>query len=438
MELIVGHNGLNRLFGGGGGGAAPANISPDDDNGALNQVAPLDDGGQGLQPPADGGPGTRPQAGPPNGDGPQQAAGGGPQADGPQQGQDGGGAFSNETGQAGLTRFFEVPLAKEMSWLLPFALLGLGLAVFSAPIRFPLISKAHKAALLWGGWLVTCLVFFSIASFFHAYYMVMLAPALGAQVAVGARQLWRLAQERKLLAFGLLAVTSLVTIAFQTYLATTLSVTAWWLALPWLFFAASVIGLVLAALESSRWQRWAQGAFGLVLVAMLVIPAAWSGLTVADENASVGLPSAYSGAQLSQRGNAGEGESVNEDMLGYLEANTEGMTYLMAVPSSMQGSSYVIETGRGVLYMGGFNGGDPVVDAGDLAQLVDDGELRYVLSNGQGGRNGQSNVSTWLSTSCSVVVEYSQRAVANLNDADGGPQGAPGNQGPTILYDCGN
>ena len=32
------------------------------------------------------------------------------------------------------------------------------------------------------------------------------------------------------------------------------------------------------------------------------------------------------------------------------------MKYLMAVPSSMQGSDYVIATGRGVLYLGGFDG----------------------------------------------------------------------------------
>ncbi len=59
-----------------------------------------------------------------------------------------------------------------------------------------------------------------------------------------------------------------------------------------------------------------------------------------------------------------------------------------------------LETGRGVMYMGGFNGGDPVVDAG---------ELRYILAD-EGGRGGpgrgaNSDVSEWLTASCTIVTE---------------------------------
>lgn len=456
MELIFGHNGLNRLWGGGGGsrGAAiVANLSPDQDDAAAGQFAPPNDGGRNVQPPAESGPGTRPQAGPPNGDGPQgrdggQGGDGGPAGTGAPGGQGGGGAFSFETGEAGLTRFFEAPLAKEMSWLLPFALLGLGLAVSSAPFRFPLTSRAHKAALLWGGWLVTCLVFFSAAEFFHAYYMVMLAPALGALVGIGATRLWRLAQRRRPLALSLLAGASLATMAFQFYLASAFSVSAWWLALPWLLFAVSMMLLLASLRSAARWTRWGLPAFALALTAMLIVPAAWSGLTVGDDGASVGLPAAYSGGQSNPRGQMDGQRNVDEGMLAYLEANTQGMTYLMAVPSSHQGASYVLETGRGVLYMGGFGGGDPVVDTDDLAHLVADGQLRYVLSNGQGGQGHQSGVSAWLQSSCSVVAEYSQRSVANLYGDDGGtpnaapPNGAPPNgvvnQGANTLYDCAN
>lgn len=427
MELIFGHNGLNRLFGGGGGAAVAANVAP-------NQLgAPPNDGPGSFQPPADAGQGVRPQSGPPNGDGPQ-GRDANPVGDGGPDARGGGGGFSFETGEAGLTRFFEAPLAKEMSWLLPFALQGLGLAVLSAPLRFPLTTRAHRAALLWGGWLVSCLVFFSVAEFFHAYYMVMLAPALGALVGIGATLLWRLAQRRRVLALGLLVAASFVTLAFQFYLAQSFAVGAWWLALPWLVFVVSVLLLSASLLSEAHWKQWALPAFALVLTAMLIVPAVWSGLTVADESVNVGLPAAYSGSQVNGRGQVAGERNVDEELINYLEANTQGMTYLMAVASSQQGAPYVLETGRGVLYMGGFNGGDPVVDADDLAQLVADGDLRYVLSSGQNQRGNQNDINAWLNTSCSAVAEFSQRAVANLNDA-GGPPGNQGSQGG-ILYDC--
>lgn len=66
--------------------------------------------------------------------------------------------FSQETGSPGVARFFVAPLSKQMSWLLPFALLGIVMAVFAARPRLPLSQSAseglapeHKALLLWGG-----------------------------------------------------------------------------------------------------------------------------------------------------------------------------------------------------------------------------------------------------------------------------------------------
>jgi len=69
---------------------------------------------------------------------------------------------------------------------------------------------------------------------------------------------------------------------------------------------------------------------------------------------------------------------VNQALLDYLEARTQGIKYLMAVPSSMQGADYVLATGRPVLYLGGFMGADQVVTADDLEQMVGHSELRYI------------------------------------------------------------
>ncbi|MCB0000814.1 MAG: hypothetical protein KDE56_33855, partial [Anaerolineales bacterium] len=120
--------------------------------------------------------------------------------------------------------------------------------------------------------------------------------------------------------------------------------------------------------------------------------------------------------------------AVNAELVDYLQTNTQGMKYMMAVPSSQQGAQYVIDTGRPVLYMGGFSGGDAVVTADDLAQLVANGDLRYILFSG-GDRNSQE-ISNWLANSCTVVDGFSV--------TQNGPQGqsGPGRGQQMKLYDC--
>ena len=122
-------------------------------------------------------------------------------------------------------------------------------------------------------------------------------------------------------------------------------------------------------------------------------------------------------------------------LLDYLQANTQGVKYLVAVDSSMTGAPYVLATGRPVLYMGGFAGGDDVVDAEGLAALVQKGELRYVLEGGMesgmggGGMSGsRSDIATWLEQSCTLVdaSEY------------GGAGGGFRQGGMNVLYRCGN
>ena len=117
----------------------------------------------------------------------------------------------------------------------------------------------------------------------------------------------------------------------------------------------------------------------------------------------------------------GTASIVNEKLLTYLEANTQDVEYLVAVPSSQNGTGFVLATGRPVLYMGGFGGQDEVVTAEDLSAMVANGELRYVMYGGD--RGGKTDIANWLSASCSVLQEFSGTASGN--------QG-PGNQATTL------
>lgn len=399
MGLITGHNGTSRLFSGRGlNGQTPPFNAP------AGQPAP--DGFNSNASP------DNPV--PPDGN------------------QNGGTPFSSETGSPGVFRFFQSPLGAEMSWLLPFALFSLVVIALQSKIKLPVESGAHLGLLLWGGWLMTCVVFFSMVSgIFHAYYVVMLAPALGAVVGGGFGYLWQKQSEHAASGWWLtLGVAA--TVAFQMFLAWQYGVNEFWMPLAFVLVALGAIALFVSLFRSS--PILPRSAFSLLLSALLIIPLAWSALTVTDGNDS-NLPAAYGvggRAGDARRANVAapaqsQGGDASDSLLDYLEANTVGIKYLVAVESSQVGARYVIATGRPVLYMGGFNGGDDVVSADDLAQMVANGELRFVLSaGGMGGRNNKQDVVRWLQSSCSVVNDFSQQTAS----VSQGPQGGQ------VLYDC--
>jgi 4-amino-4-deoxy-L-arabinose transferase-like glycosyltransferase len=440
MELIVGHNGLSRLFNpraassvpsasfGSPGSSAPS-VPPSAPSGpppaalAACRDQSLGDSCTFTQPNGNtiSGICTQPPQGnqlacaPANRLGinpPPGALGDGPNAS-PDRPNAGGAPFSQETGSPGPLRFFSEPLSKQMSWLLPMALLSMLAALFATRLRLPL-EAAHKALLLWGGWLMTCLVFFSmVEGIFHAYYTIMLAPALGALVGMGASQFWDWQKEHPaarclwILAAGL-------TLGFQIYAASQYGLTGLWLILPGLVF--------LVATALSFLPKFASPAFALFLVSIFIIPFYWTGVTVFGETNSA-LPTAANIPANRQERPLNERNPVDEDMLAYLQANTRDVAYLLAASNAHSGAPFILASGRPVLYIGGFGGGDPVIDADGLAEMVANGELRYVLWSGQ---NNKRDIGQWLEQSCRPVTQFNR---------PGQTQPGPGRDNSS-LHDC--
>jgi len=314
-----------------------------------------------------------------------------------------------------------------MSWLLPFALASLVLAVFAARVRLP-FEPEHKALVLWGGWLLTCLVFFSaVEGIFHAYYAIMLAPALGAVVGAGIAQFWRWQAGRPWMN-ALYAFAVVLTIAFQIYTANQYGVQSVWVYLPIILLIAGTGLLFLKSLHSVAYMT--------ILASMLMIPFIWTGMTVLDKVPNTNLPTSFDGGNVRQVASqqAPELNEVNKadnDLVTFLQANTQDTEYLVAVPNAHTGSPLVLSTGRPVLYIGGFSGSDPVIDAAGLAEMVANDELRYVLFSG--GNNGKQDIARWLASSCTAVPQFSQ---GNDRPSQNQRPDTRNNQG-NILYQCG-
>ncbi|MCA2001729.1 MAG: hypothetical protein LDL51_07690, partial [Chloroflexi bacterium] len=338
----------------------------------------------------------------------------------PPNGQGGGTPFSQESGSPGVWRFFTQPLSKQMSWLLPFALISVLLTLFASRIQLPVESGAHKALVLWGGWLLTCLIFFSaVSGIFHAYYAIMLAPALGGMVGAGFAQLWSWANRKW--AGALLSIAAALTLGFQYFASRQYGE----------FSEQIYIGAGLFAIGAALLFAQKRLAYLFVLAAICVVPLYWTAMTVSS-SANQNLPSAYAGGYQQAgpdginrpRQPDGQGRGMDEDMLTFLQENTQDVKYLLAVPSAQNGSTLVLQTGRPVLFMGGFSGSDEVVTAEDLSAMVANGELRYVLYGG----DRKPDIANWLQSACSPVTRFNQVTGA------AGRQGE-GNVGMT-LYEC--
>jgi 4-amino-4-deoxy-L-arabinose transferase-like glycosyltransferase len=274
---------------------------------------------------------------------------------------------------------------------------------------------------LFGVWAVVHVVLFSAQQgIFHPYYVSALAPAVAALAGAGVVALWRLARK----SWAGLAVLQ-VTIALTAWLAVVLLARtpdfapALRIVIP---VAAAVAVLGLVALRAPG--RLPRRALAVVAVAAAIAlaagPAAYSaanvGRSLNGNNVIAGPASAATqsvpgggGRPSGGARSAGGGSAVSSELISYLEAHQGSARYLVAASGSMTTAPIIIQTGEAVVTIGGFNGGDPAPTAAQLAKLVADGELSYVLVGGQGGAPGGSSteVTAWVKQHGTVVKSVS-------------------------------
>jgi 4-amino-4-deoxy-L-arabinose transferase-like glycosyltransferase len=98
--------------------------------------------------------------------------------------------FTYYSGAPSPVRLFNDKLGGQASWLLLFALIGLIAAAWQLRQSNADTSARRNVVILWTAWLIVPLIYFSISTFFHRYYLAMLAPTIAALVGIGADTLW--------------------------------------------------------------------------------------------------------------------------------------------------------------------------------------------------------------------------------------------------------
>ncbi len=365
----------------------------------------------------------------------------------------GGGGFSGATG---ILRLFNAEFGGGISWLIPFALIGLvsGLVLRGRAVR---TDRARAGYLVWGLWLaVHALVFSFMSGIIHSYYAVALAPAIAALVGAGAVELWAL---RERVRFGGIVLAGAILVS---------AVWSWQLLarspdfVPGLGLVVVVVGAIAAVIlslpataELRRTQALALAlGLGILLAGPLVYtldtmstayssgdprpgPAVVADTTQGGGNgggfgggfgangagfgggtppsgASFGGGTPPSGTGFGGGSGGAAGGTSDSALASYLEANKGGATWIVAMSSAMQAGSLELSTGDPVMAMGGFSGTDPAPSLAQVQAYVASGQLRYVLVDTAGGGAGggpggnsstASAVTAWV-TSVGKVVDY--------------------------------
>ena len=438
LELAFGYNGLARLTGQGGMGGG--NRAGGGAEMPTSQQMP-----EGFEPGQNGTPGQMPAD-----DG---------KGSGGRMGAAGGGGMFN-TGTAGPLRLFQSQLSGQISWLLPFVLFG-AIGLLSGIRRKQPLTDKQKESLFWLAWLLPVMGFFSVAGFFHQYYLIMLAPAIAALTGAGWVELYNFncnheGWKRWLLPVGLLGTT-----AFEIYVLLPYK-TQIGLGLPIAVGALGIgFSLLLCLPSITRTSTIRAAALGGLLT-LLAAPLYWAATPLLYGGNSM-LPEA--GPQLKSSGNSGmpsgmpsgmqgqtqdrtqdqtqdqtqkqpqtqvigqSKDSVDTKLLAYLTNNNTGEKYLFATTNAGTAEAYIIKTGKAVMAMGGFSGSDPILTVDKLKQMVDNKEIKYFLSSSGGPGGGSSDVTAWIIKNGKEVPQ------AEWQTSTENSSGGMGMNGTSTLYE---
>lgn len=387
LDLVLGYDGLGRIFGGSGGGAGG--------------------GGQG------------------------------------------GSGFS---GTPGILRLFNSQLGGQISWFLPLSVIGLAAGLISR-FRAPRTDLARAAFLMWGGWLaIHAIVFSFMSGVIHSYYVVAMAPAVGALVGGGVVALWRARERRPWVGAVLgLALVGSAGVALMLLDRTPSFVPG----LGLVVLAVTAVTVPLIALRPAVTRGRVQAAAAAIALAMLLAaPAAYAVDTMqtaysggdpsagpqaisteggpgadggsggfpggpqGNPDSSMGRPPTGGPGGNAAMGNAaggpgGQGGALDTATLDYLVANQGSATWIVAVSDATSSGQIELSAGRAVMAMGGFTGSDNALTLEQLQALVSSGDLRFVSvgggggpGGGGGGPNGQassSDITSWVSSACTAV-----------------------------------
>ena len=252
-------------------------------------------------------------------------------------------------------------------------------------------SKLLRSLLLWGVIFVTMYAFFSVAGFFHRYYLSSFSPAVAALSGIGLMQLWhfysnpdaeasRASRMRVFLLPLALTATAAVQIVILTY-------SMQWLplfgSLICFLSGGAAISLTVLALNKHTSHRAAGRLCAVGLAGLLAAPAFWSVTPILYGVGTVLPVAGPTDSESRGIGSFSSGISQSDTALAdFLLSHDDGQTYLLATANATTAAPVILATGRAVMAIGGFKGSDPAISLEEFIALVRGGQVKYFLLGG--------------------------------------------------------
>lgn len=347
--------------------------------------------------------------------------------------------------KAGIARLFSYNnMSDQISWLLPFALIGFLAASIKENLKAPFDNKRKLSLILWVTWLIPEFIYFSFTKgSFHTYYLTTMASSIAALTGIGLWSMWKLYKEGSKAAW-LLPVSLIINGAVQIRLLSyNYKVTSYKIIIIAVGVLCILSSLILAVLQIIKNRNLVLNKAIVVIafIGILVAPTVWS-FTPMFYKMNGSSPSA--GLELSRNKQIGNfSSSSNSKLIEFLENNKGNEKYLVAVPSAMNyASDIILKTGEPVMTIGGFSGSDKIITLDQFKKLAENGDIRYAIVNGIDGkagasRNGSnSDIMNWIKENGKLVPNTQwQNNVSLKNQKSNGKSNMNGQRNSIELYD---
>lgn len=315
-------------------------------------------------------------------------------------------------GSGDVFRMFSPRMLVDSSWLLitAIAAIAIGLWMRRATAR---TDRNRAGLIMWGTWLVICVVIFSVMSgIFHTYYAMELSPAIAALFGIGASTIWQQRHRRGIVLAGIAAIALTIATAVTTFALNPGFV-------PWLMWSILTLGVLcligwfavsLLHIPPHDEPPVLRTLAGVTVLVCLAGPAAFSVSTA---------QSGHAGSTVSAGPN-GSGRDINHafscaPLVPILNEDSAAYTWVAAAGSARIPEGCQLATGHPAMTIGGFYGKDPAVTLLQFTTFVKDHKVHYYLEY-----PGKTSMATDPAAQIQAWVRrhYTSRKVGGLNVYD--------------------
>lgn len=330
------------------------------------------------------------------------------------------GTMRNSSNPGILRLFSNNNMSDQIGWMLPFAIVGILSLILSQKVKLPFNNGEKLSLVLWITWLLTEFIYFSfVRNITHTYYLTTMAPSIAALCGIGLSNMWNLYKSKGrsswLLSLALI-INAVVEIRILSYnyninigYKIVMLITA--ILSAGAFMVLTINNIFILRNNENKYLFIGKSAAVVGVIGILTAPVVWS-FTPMFYSMNGSSPSAGLELVRSNQGRNNDSQNYSK-LIKFLEGNRKDEKYLVAVPSATSyGSELILKTGEPVMAIGGFSGSDKIITVDEFKQLVDKGEVRYAIVNSSGnnrnnnmfmGNNSNSTLMDWIKKNGKVV-----------------------------------